>query len=103
MKEKKLRISAHCWRRMAQRNLTLSDVQFALRYGRRIHRAHADFFFVGWSSLPAGSECELSRLIGTTVVVEENAIVTAYRNRRALAKIKRKPKRFSGGALALAK
>jgi hypothetical protein len=89
----KPRITAHAWRRMAQRNLTLSDVLFALKFGRRVHRAHAAFFFVGRSCLPAGEEKGWGRLVGTTVVVEDGLVVTAYRNRRALSKIRRKPKR----------
>jgi hypothetical protein len=93
----KLKLSAHAWRRLAQRNLTVSDIVVALRYGRRIHRASADFFFLGAKDLPSGRENELSRLVGTTIVIEDNFIVTAYRNRRALAKVKRKAKRYGGG------
>jgi hypothetical protein len=37
-------------------------------------------------------ERALERLVGTTVVVEGDAISTVYRNRRALARIRRKSK-----------
>jgi len=92
MKAERLRMTAHAWRRLAQRNLTLSDVLVALRHGRRVHRAHADFWFLAGRDLPRGQE----RLEGLTVVVEEDFISTVYRNKRALAKLKRKPKRNNG-------
>jgi hypothetical protein len=90
--EKKLRMSVHCWRRMAQRNLTLSDVLVALKCGRRIHRAQADFWFLGYRDCPSG----LERLEGLTVVVERNCIKTCYRNRHAIGKLKKKPRRYHG-------
>lgn len=92
----KLRMSAHAWKRLSQRNLTLSDLLIAIDRGQRIYRAHACFYFLGSRNLPLGAEPELQRLVGTTVVVENNEIVTAYRNKHAAAKIRRKAKRFHG-------
>jgi hypothetical protein len=102
MKNKKLRLTAHAWRRLARRKLTLSDVLVAVQFGQRIHRAHADFYFLGRRNLPPGTEKTLDRLIGTTVVVAGNSIVTAYKNRRAIRKLKRKPKRYHGCLLEAA-
>ncbi len=93
---KKLRMSAHAWKRLAQRNLTLSDLLIAIDRGQKIYRAHACFYFLGLRNLPPGAEPELKRLVGTTVVVENNEIVTAYRNKHATSKIKRKAKRYHG-------
>ena len=92
----KLRMSAHAWKRLSQRNLTLSDLLITIDRGQRIYRAHACFYFLGLRNLPAGAEPELQRLVGTTVVVENNEIVTAYRNKHAASKIKRKAKRYHG-------
>ncbi len=94
MKYKKLRLTAHAFRRLAQRGLTLSDVLLALEIGRKIYRANACFFFVGKSDLPSGTEKQLENLVGVTVVVENNHIVTAYKNSRAIARLKRKPKGY---------
>jgi hypothetical protein len=95
----RLRMSAHAWKRLSQRNLTLSDLLIAIDRGQRIHRAHACFYFLGSRNLPANAEPELQRLVGTTVVVENNEIVTAYRNKHAASKIKRKGKRYHGEVL----
>jgi hypothetical protein len=92
----KLRVSAHAWKRLSQRNLTLSDLLIAIDRGQRIYRAHACFYFLGLRNLPPGAEPELQRLVGTTVVVENNEIVTAYRNKHAATKIRRKAKRYHG-------
>ncbi len=92
----KLRMSAHAWKRLSQRNLTLSDLLIAIDRGQRIYRAHACFYFLGLRNLPPGAEPELQRLVGTTVVVENNEIVTAYRNKHAATKIRRKAKRYHG-------
>jgi hypothetical protein len=96
MKINKLRLTAHAWKRLAQRGISLSDLSIVLKLGRKIHRAHADFYFLGQRNLPRGSENQLERLVGMTVVIEDNLIVTAYKNRRAIQKLKRKPKRFNG-------
>lgn len=94
MKINKFRISHHAARRMAQRNLDLGDLAIVFTFGRREHRTGATFYFLAERDIPAGLERRLERLVGTTIVVEENVITTVYRNRRALRKIRRKPKRF---------
>lgn len=96
MKPNKLYITAHAWKRFAQRNLTLSDVLLTLQLGRRVHRAHADFYCLLGKSLPKGKERELERLVGTVVVLEGNTLTTAYRNRQMMRRLKRKARRFSG-------
>src|SRR5438045_9220932 len=89
-------MSAHAWKRLSQMNLTLSDLLIAIDRGQKIYRAHACFYFLGLRNLPRDANPELQRLVGTTVVVENNEIVTAYRNKHAAAKIRRKAKRFHG-------
>lgn len=89
-------VSQHATRRMAQRNLNLGDVALVLKFGRREHCAGAKFFFLGERDLPIGSERKLARLVGSVVVViKEKIIATVYRNREAISKIKRKPKRWA--------
>lgn len=89
----KYAVSRHAALRMAQRNMDVGDVAVVLRFGRREHCAGAEFFFLGERDLPEGSEKRLARLVGAVVVVvKEKVIATVYRNRRAIAKIKHKPK-----------
>lgn len=91
---KEYMVSQHATRRMAQRNLDASDVAFVLKFGRRAHCAGAKFFFLGERDLPTGSEKYLARLVGAVVVViKEKIIATVYRNRKAISRIKHKPKR----------
>jgi hypothetical protein len=85
-------ISPHAALRMAQRNLGDGDLALVLRLGHEEHRAGATFYFLGARDVPAGMEKVLERLVGTTVVVEGARVSTVYRNRRALARIRRKSK-----------
>jgi len=77
---------------MAQRNLSVGDVALVLRLGRRECRTGAEFFFLGERDVPQGQERALKRLVGTTVVAVGECILTVYRNKSALSKIKRKLK-----------
>jgi hypothetical protein len=88
------RFTYHAVTRMAQRNLTEADVFFVLRYGQRWHRDGVVFYFLGKCDLPASASCHAQRLEGATVIVEPQAqvIITVYRNRKALRRIKRKHK-----------
>jgi hypothetical protein len=88
-----IKVTDHAARRMTQRNLETWDVELVLNLGRVIHRTGATFYFLGRRDLPVGAERALESLVGTTVIVEEGRVRTVYRNRRALQKIRRKPKR----------
>lgn len=92
MENKRYRLSQHARQRMAQRNLSRKDVGLVIRFGRKLYRAGAAFFFLGRRDVPKGREREFERLIGTTVVAAEDEIVTTYRNDRAISRIKRKLK-----------
>jgi hypothetical protein len=96
MNNPKLRITAHAFRRLAQRNITVSDLLKAIALGRKIYRSHALYYFVGVRDLPAAQTRELEHLIGVTVVTSGNHVLTAFRNKKALAKIRRRAKRFHG-------
>jgi hypothetical protein len=88
----KYRLTRHARQRMAQRNLSRKDVGVVIRFGRKIYRTGAAFFFLGRRDLPNGRERELERLVGTTIIATEGQILTVYRNARAIAEIKRKVK-----------
>jgi hypothetical protein len=92
MRIDKYRISHHAAKRMAQRNLSVSDIALVLRLGRKEHRTGVRFFFFGERDVPRGRELDLRRLAGTTVVAADERILTVYRNERAISRIKRKPK-----------
>lgn len=85
-------VSRHAEKRMAQRNLSLNDLELVLRLGRKEHRTGVSFFFFGERDVPRGQELDLRRLAGTTIVAAEECILTVYRNERAISRIKRKPK-----------
>ena len=85
-------ISSHAKLRLAQRNLNEKDLAFVMRYGQEIHRTGASFYFLGSRDIPEDFARRQSRLAGSTIVVDERGIVTAYRNKRAIRKIKRKSK-----------
>ncbi|GBC81432.1 hypothetical protein HRbin10_00544 [bacterium HR10] len=89
----KLHISRHAARRMARRGITLRDLDLTLRFGRKIHRTGVTFYFFGRRQIPRGLERQLERLVGTTLIVADGQLITAYRNKRAIATIKKKPKR----------
>ncbi len=88
----KYRISRHAAKRMAQRNLSLSDVALVLQLGRKEHRTGVRFFFFGERDVPRGRTLDLGRLASTTIVAAEERILTVYRNERAISRIKRKSK-----------
>jgi len=85
-------ISNHAKLRLAQRNLNMEDLEFVLRYGQEIHRTGAVFFFLGEKDIPEAFAKSRAHLSGSTVVANDKGIITVYRNRCALRKIKRKSK-----------
>ncbi|MGB0385544.1 MAG: DUF4258 domain-containing protein [Ardenticatenaceae bacterium] len=87
----------HAEQRMAQRNLSLEDVLFVLKYGKCYHRAGAMFFYLRGKDIPKmeRKNKRLSQLEGSTVILSRDApaILTVYRNREnGLRHIKRKAK-----------
>lgn len=93
MKATDIQITCHAACRLRQRGISHEDVQLVLRLGRRLHRTGVTFYFFGRRQIPRGLERALERLVGITLIVAEGHLVTAYRNKRAIAEIKKKPKR----------
>lgn len=100
MEANKYILSKHAELRMSQRNLSFEDLLIALQFGQKHHRSNSIFFFLGKNNLPKGAEKNFEKLIGTTVLVIKNSIVTVYRNRRASSKIRRKAKRQKANNIA---
>ena len=91
-------ISAHAFRRLAQRNLSATDVDYVCAHGRRYHAGKALFIHLGRRDIPAHDRRvdRLRRLEGTVLVLDPMTglhLTTAYRNRsRGIRDIKRKSK-----------
>lgn len=85
---------------MAQRNLTCRNVEYILRYGRKMRNAGAWLYFLGKKDIPGQdhSHDDITRLEGTGVICNEEEgpvdlkIITAVRNENYLRKFRRKEK-----------
>ena len=95
-----LALSTHASTRMAQRNLSLYDIDYVMAYGTMYQRTGVTFYFLGKKDIPEvdRNNSKISRLIGTTILAdsqdidEGEKIITTYRNKFALRKILRKTK-----------
>jgi len=91
--------SCHAGERCAQRNISPTDIAFVMRFGHLLHTGGAVFVFLGRRDIPDDclADQHLARLEGTTLVLsrEDNSLITAYRNKKALRDIRRKVKWFA--------
>jgi len=93
-------LSDHAVLRMAQRNLSLSDVNYVICNGRKLRRAGVTHHFLGKRDIPEADVCnsEITRLEGTTILSDfldskgGVNIITLYRNKSAFRMLKRKTK-----------
>ena len=89
-----LLLTAHAAQRQQERSLPDWQIEFALRWGTRLHRRGATVFHVRRKDLPAWlSERHARRFYGTTVVVADGALVTAYRKPCGFHALKRTARR----------
>lgn len=82
----KLTFSEHARIRMAQRKLSVTDVQYIVDHGIRYHNAGGLFRFLGKRNIP---DKGLERLEGSVVLLDsdtETVVITVYRNRTEAAK-----------------
>ena len=92
-------VSVHASRRLAQRNLTATDVQYVYVHGRLHHTGNATFIHLGLRDIPEQDRRDdrIRRLEGTVLVLDPTTgchLTTAYRNRqRGSRDIRRKLKR----------
>lgn len=94
---KPIKCSAHAVQRMAQRNLTYSEIEYVCDHGRRVHRAGVVHYYLGWRDIPVGDrrDARIQELEGTTVLVggdHSDEVVTVYRNRNGTINLRRKTK-----------
>lgn len=90
-----LTFSRHARQRMAQRRLSVADVDYVVQHGRHLHTAGVVCCFLGRRELElyADEDGSHDHLEGTTVLLDtetNRTVVTVYRNRSALKKINRK-------------
>jgi hypothetical protein len=82
----KLTFSEHAQVRMAQRKLSVTDVEYVVNHGVRYHNAGGLFRFLGKRNIP---DKGLERLQGSVVLLDpdtETVVITVYRNRTEAAK-----------------
>ena len=88
----------HAWHRQARRNLSDQDVDFVFEHGRHIHCAGVLHIFLGKRDIPCDKETyqRFAHLEGTVLVLSASQgikqLITTYRNRQGLKKIRRKTK-----------
>jgi hypothetical protein len=92
-----LHFTVHSHKRMSQRGLSQRDVEYVVRNGTRYRKAGVIHCFLRKKDIPAGDRRDdaLRRLEGTTVLLDPlkgEEVITTYRNRNALSKIRAKPK-----------
>lgn len=96
-------LSSHTVQRLAQRNLSTSDVHYVYRHGRMHHAGKATFVHLGLRDIPQADRRNdrVRRLEGTVLVLDSSTgchLTTAYRNReRGSRDIRRKLKRALNG------
>lgn len=87
----------HVQTRMSQRGISPADVEFVREHGRVEHRTGVQFIFLARRDIPAPLRRSAGHLEGITLIVaaDGRVMVTCYRDRGAIADIKRKSKRAS--------
>lgn len=81
-------ISKHCSKRMAKRNISKLALDLCLKYGEKIHRTGITFYILLEKTIKEFLLPE--KLEGLCVLVaEDNNIITVYKNKSALSKIKK--------------
>ncbi len=103
----RLVFSEHAITRMAQRRLSVPEVEYVVDHGRRYYSGGILHCFLGRRDIPR-NDCRndrFAKLEGATVLldpVSAETVITVYRNRAAPKKINRKTKynlkagRFTG-------
>lgn len=84
----------HARKRCAQRNLSADDVQFCMQFGTHLRRTGVTFIVLRGRDIPPcfRHQAKYARLEGAVVVIDGETVVTAYRNRAALPRLRKKMK-----------
>jgi len=82
--------------RACQRNFSMNDLEFIIRYGHRIRRTGVIYCQMRRKDMPQDipPNDPRQRLIGSTVILDKDAraVITAYRNPEAFKRDRRKAK-----------
>lgn len=77
-------LTRHAEIRMQQRGIQLTDIELAVRFGRRIHAKGLTYYVIGRKEVSRHAQHgrDISDLCGLQVLVqeEEGLVVTTYRN-----------------------
>jgi len=80
------RLSEHSLSRIAQRNLSNTDIEYVVANGQRFHRAGALIYYLRQRDVPEWDRAnnQRMRLNGTAVILTKDAqtVITVWRNRR---------------------
>jgi len=94
-----LNLSQHAILRMAQRNISRSDLEYVLEHGERLHKTGVAIYILRKRDIPQidRKRAEVTRLEGTVVVTgfSEDGnleVITLYRNKSAFRTIRCKVK-----------
>lgn len=88
-----VRLTRHARARAQQRCFGAAELEYVLDHGMRLRRTGVEFCVLRMRDVPPPDRRTVGRLVGTVVLVGEDGVaITVYRNRRALAEIRRKPK-----------
>lgn len=95
-------LSDHAHLRAAQRNLSVTDIERVIAWGREMYNAGALFYFLGNRDIPSQfrGDKRSRQLVGTMVVLCSHCqqfVITVYRNDLAIRRDRRKPKYDSRG------
>lgn len=94
MKYEGYQLSTHAQTRMYSRRISHEVLQTVLKRGRRLYKQGACFFFIGDRELKLSKNDPLmQKAHGIHVLVEDNVIVTVYRNRSVRNLHRPRPKR----------
>lgn len=91
-----INLSEHTHLRMAQRNLSMDDLEYVMEYAHKLHKAGALIYYLRKKDIPAWDQpnARLARLAGTAVVVTRDGrlVMTTWRNlQTGLQHLKKKP------------
>lgn len=87
------KITDHAKKRKSQRGVSDEMIRLTLDYGKMFFRQGYNFYVLIKKLLPKSISSKLrDKSEGTVVVCKDEKIITTYKNRNALSKIKRKPK-----------
>lgn len=83
----------HARLRLAQRRLSAKEVEYVLEHGYPLRRTGVEFCVLRSRDIPPTDHRVAGHLEGTVVLIADDGVaITVYRNRRALAEIRRKAK-----------